>query len=154
MKVIIFLCFMMNFLPAHARDIFPYGCKPVVLSGDSVEIPVGDLRLMLLHNLSHADIWVIGQSKNKTQVMSTKISAGLWSALAVDKVSLGLNCIESRPGHEQHIACLDVLAVCEWPLSSRPEHAKDVFWGAENKTLGPLKAYLGRHGFVLPSVEQ
>lgn len=153
-KIFIFLCSMMYLLSAYAQDIFPYGCKPVVLSGDSILIQPELKGLVMLHNLSKTDIWITGYGKNKTGVVSNKIAPGLWSALSVDKVSLRLNCIESRPGHEQHIACLAALAVCEWPSLSRPEDAKDVFWGGENKALGPLTAYLGRLGFVLPSVVQ
>lgn len=145
---------MMKYSIVDAREIYPYGCKPMALRGEVISIPEGDTRLILFHNLSKMDLWITPVTQHQTRPMSTRIKSGLWSALVTEKESLILNCIESRPGHEQHIACFEGVAACEWLLDGHPDKPTGLFWGAENRALGSLTAYLGRQGFVVPSPVQ
>ena len=80
--------------------------------------------------------------------------AGNWSALVLDGEKFELSCIESRPGHEQQVACSAVLAVCQWPASTLPEKASGSYWAGEDMALSPLTAYIKRHGFVLSAATQ
>ena len=125
-----------------------------MLSGDKLSIKKNEPRLIMLHNLSHMDIWITQQTTNQNSALSSLIQSGLWSALATEKEALQLNCIESKPGHEQRIPCLEALAVCEWPLTGQPDRKPGVAWGGENMTLTSITAYLGRHGFIVPTQVQ
>ena len=147
------LCF--SFLittTAQAEEVFPNFCKPFAIKGESVLFPAGLPRIVMLHNLSESDLWVIhpASEKENNGGWSSRLEANLWSALALEKKAFELNCIESRPGHEQQVSCEQTLAICEWPLTKGPENNHGVFWAGENMPLTALTAYIGRHGFELP----
>lgn len=155
----VFLAFF-YFNPAvaeiHSTEMFPAACKAFAIKGDNINIPSGSLRVFMVHNLSAFDVWIThpASDENFDPGWSSRLQGNQWSALALDTQSLVLNCVESRPGHEQQVSCEQALAACEWPITSRPEHAHGVFWAGENMTLSALKAYIGRHGFELPSQAQ
>ena len=141
---------------AHAEEIYPAGCKPLVVEGELVLIPVGDLRIVMIHNLSTMDLWITHpvSDPGARAGWSSRLQAGHWSALALDKKAFELSCIESRPGHEQQIPCASVVGICQWPTTERPEKPAGVFWAGEDMALSPLTAFIGRHGFVVPSSMQ
>jgi hypothetical protein len=143
---------------ASPEETFPPSCKPFALHGESIALPIGIPRIIMLHNLSESDIWITHQaSESETDSspdLSSRLQSNRWSALALDQHALTLHCIESKPGHEQGISCEQALAVCEWHTLSRPQHKQAIFWAAENMTLPPLIAYIGRLGFELPQTTQ
>ena len=118
--------------------------------------PLSDLPIPGPDNLSAFDVWITHPASDATfdSGWSSRLQGNQWSALALDKTKIKLNCIESKPGHEQQVSCEQALAACEWPITSRPEHAHGIFWAGENMTLTALTAYIGRHGFELPSQAQ
>ncbi|NCT57471.1 MAG: hypothetical protein GW760_07185 [Legionella sp.] len=158
MIFIIFISAYFNLARAEisSTEIFPKACKAFALQGEDLHLPAGDLRVLMVHNLSAYDVWMThaASDENFDPGWSSRLQGNQWSALALDKTDLVLNCIESKPGHEQQIACERVLAVCEWPITSRPKHTHGVFWAGENMTLTALTAYIGRHGFELPPEAQ
>ena len=81
---------------------------------------------------------------------STELQAGHWTALALDEKSFDLSCIESRPGHEQQVSCVGLLAVCQWQPTALPKTKEHTFWVGENMSLSALTAHVGSSGFVLP----
>lgn len=140
---------------AHPGEIFPAACKAVAIKGEAMRIPAGKLRVLMMHNLSAFDVWITHPaSEANLEGWSSRLQGNQWSALALDETKLELTCIESKPGHEQQVACEHTLAVCEWPITSRPEHTQGVFWAGENMPLTTLAAYIGRRGFELPSQAQ
>lgn len=160
MRILFILFFFFYFDAAiaesHSTEVFPSACKAFALKGEAIHIPAGNLRVFMIHNLSAFDVWITHPSseENFDSGWSSRLQGNQWSALALDKKNLTLNCIESRPGHEQQVSCEQTLAVCEWPITSRPEHTHGVFWAGENMTLTALTAYIGRRGFELPSQAQ
>lgn len=140
----------------HSTEMFPAACKAFAIKGEDLHIPSGDLRVLMLHNLSAFDVWVTHPASDADfdSGWSSRLQGNQWSALALDKKNLVLNCIESKPGHEQQVSCEQALAACEWPITSRPKHTHGVFWAGENMTLSALTAYIGRHGFELPPQAQ
>src|SRR5690606_917703 len=108
------------------------------------------------YNSSQTDLWITHPVSDPSAGAgwSSRLEAGNWSALALDKKKFELSCIESRPGHEQQIPCTGMIAVCEWPTVRIPEQAKGTFWAGENMTLAALTAYLGGRGFKLPASTQ
>jgi len=140
----------------HVNEVFPAACKAFAVQGENLRIPAGKLRVLMIHNLSAFDIWIThpASEENFDPGWSSRLQGNQWSALALDKNKTTLSCIESKPGHEQQVACEHVLAVCEWSITSRPKHSHGIFWAGENMTLTTLTAYIGRHGFELPSEAQ
>lgn len=136
----------------HAGEIFPNNCKPLVVKGELLVLPTGLPRLIMLHNLSSVDVWITHpmSGKDSNAGWSSRLQSNHWSALMINKKAFELSCIESKPGHEQQIACEQTLAACEWIPTSKPEYAKGVFWAGENMPLKALIAYINRHGFELP----
>jgi hypothetical protein len=137
---------------AFAEEIFPTACKPFVVKSESIVLPEGAPRLIMLHNLSELDLWITHpvSEADAASGWSSRLQSGHWSALALDKTAFELSCIESKPGHEQQISCEHTLAVCEWSITSSPEHTRGIFWAGENMSLSTLTAYLSRRGFGLP----
>ena len=134
----------------QAEEVFPAGCEPLVVRNNQIELPTAvKSSIIMLHNLSTTDLWVTYSAIEHSVATkaSQHLTTGNWSAFALKKESFAFNCIESRPGHEQQIACVDVLAVCQWPHGKGPE--KTSFLIAENMSLSSLIAYIGRKGFVL-----
>ena len=136
-----------------AKEIFPAGCAPLVVDAERILIPLGKPRIIMIHNLSLLDLWITHPvtSAHADAGWSSRLQAGHWSALSMDKKAFELSCIESRPGHEQQVSCVDVVGFCEWPTTARPTKPSGIFWAGEDMSLSPLTAYIQRRGFVVPS---
>lgn len=137
----------------HAQEVYPEGCVPWAIHDAVPVIKAQQPLILMLHNLSDTNLWVTRPSSDSGAQagFSSLLQAGKWSALAINqnKASLPLQCIESKPGHEQAIPCGDVLAICQWPNTKFPEASSGIFWAGENMLLDPLLAYVARQGYVL-----
>jgi hypothetical protein len=113
-------------------------------------------KLIFIHNIINTDLWITHSANNTdtTTSLTSRLQAGHWSALTVFKGNFHLNCIESRPGHEQQIPCENAVAVCEWSKTTFPEsHKQANLWAKEDMSLEGLKAAIGAQGFVLPTIK-
>ncbi len=136
----------------NAADNFPATCNPVAVQKDSPVLQAKQAQVVLIHNISTSDLWITHPVKDPgaSAGWSSHLEADNWSALVVDKDSFELNCIESKPGHEQQVPCVGLISVCEWPGVKIPADAKGTFWAGENLPLQTLTAQLGGHGYGLP----
>lgn len=152
MKVFFAGCLLLTSLFACAESTLPAGCQAVAVQGETVTLKSKKSKLVFIHNLSNTDIWITHPVTNPSASAgwTTRLQAGNWSALALDKPLFVLSCIESRPGHEQQVPCEGVIAVCQWNKVKLPENAQGTFWAAEDKSLAALTAAVGTRGFVLP----
>jgi hypothetical protein len=143
---------MITFI-SHAEEVFPKGCKPLVVDNELISIPKAANRLIMIHNLSTIDLWITHpvSEPGVNAGWSSRLQAGHWSALAIHETAFELSCIESKPGHEQQIPCKHVVGVCQWLTTSRPQKPSGIFWAGEDMALSPLTAYIGRRGFVVPN---
>ncbi len=158
MKYSLFTILFFASLIAKAQEIYPAGCNPLVVRHDLVRLSTEKPVVVMMHNLSSAELWITHPATDSGMQAgwSSRLESDKWSALALEKTTkkFELSCIESKPGHEQQIACSDVLAVCQWPDTKFPEKKAGVFWAGENMALLPLKAYIERLGFVLTGSNQ
>ncbi|KTD66313.1 hypothetical protein [Legionella spiritensis] len=140
----------------HAEEKTPPSCRSVAVQGESVTLSARKPQLVLIHNLSDADLWITHpvSEPGASAGWSSRLQSGKWSALALDQKSFELSCIESRPGHEQQIPCAGVIAVCQWSDVGMPAKAAGTYWAGEDMTLSKLMTYLGGNGFKLPSSEE
>ena len=131
-------------------------CKPVTVEGESVILTAKKPSLVMIHNLSATDLWITHpvSEPSASAGWSSRLQAGNWSALALDKDSFELSCIESKPGHEQQIPCKGVISVCNWSEATMPAKSLGTYWAGENMNLASLTAHLGGRGFQFPSVTQ
>lgn len=136
---------------ASAEEVLPARCTPLVVTGELVIIPAAKSTVTMIHNLSSTDLWITHPVSDPAANgnWSSHLQAGHWSALVLSDEKFELSCIESRPGHEQQVACSSVLAVCQWSATSLPQKASNTHWVAEDMQLSPLIAYIKRRGFVL-----
>lgn len=135
-----------------AESTLPDGCQAIAVQGESVTIKSKKSKLVFIHNLTSADLWITHPVTNPgaSAGWTTRLQAGNWSALAVDKPPFELTCIESRPGHEQQVPCEGAIAVCQWKGVKIPSGSEGTFWAGEDMSLAALTAAIGGRGFVLP----
>lgn len=151
MNYILSLILMFFASSAIAEEVLPARCTSLLVSGDLVVLPAAKSMITMIHNLSKNDLWITHPvtDPGASSGWSSHLQAGNWSALVLDGKEFELSCIESRPGHEQQVACSTVVAVCQWTAAALPEKSSGTYWAAENMTLSPLIAYIKRRGFVL-----
>lgn len=139
---------------ADAEEIFPAGCKAVMVDGEVLSLSAKKRALVMIHNLSTLDLWVTHPvtEASANAGWSSRLDAGNWTALALDEASFELSCIESRPGHEQQVPCAGLLSVCQFSPVKAKKAEPGTFWAGENMALSALMAHVGSRGFVLPSV--
>ncbi|KGP62993.1 hypothetical protein EP47_02780 [Legionella norrlandica] len=135
-----------------AESTFPKGCLAVPVQGESVTLKAKKSKLVFIHNITNVDLWITHPVTNPgaSAGWTSRLQAGNWSALVVDKTAFALNCIESRPGHEQQIPCEGAIAVCKWKGVKIPTSDQGTFWAGEDLSLAGLTAAIGGRGFVLP----
>lgn len=149
MKKLLLLTMLLFSSLTEATEILPKGCKPVVIESSLISIPKGKPRLIALHNLTQADVWVTHPltEGDTASGLSSRLQGDQWSLLKVNHQAFLLSCIESKPGHEQQISCRHVMSACEWP-TAKTHLKKEIFWVAENMPLSPLIAYATRKGWM------
>lgn len=156
MKFILSLFFILMANLVHAEERLPSSCKAVTLQEKSVALSTKKPVLAMIHNLSETDLWITHpvSEPSASAGWSSRLQAGNWSSLALDKESFELSCVESKPGHEQQVSCKAVIFVCLWPEVIIPVKQTGTFWAGENMNLSALMAYLGTRGFELPALTQ
>lgn len=152
MKFLFSLFVMLLAANANAEVGFPATCNPIAVQKESVILKTTQAQVVLINNTSVSDLWITHPvaDPGASAGWSSHLEAGNWSAMVVDKDSFELNCIESKPGHEQQIPCAGQIAICEWPTVKIPADVKGTFWVGENMTLQALTAQLGGNGYGLP----
>lgn len=151
MRYVLSMILMLVVFSTYADEIFPQGCKPLVVDEELVKLSTKKPTLVMVHNLSNMDIWITHpvSEPSASAGWSSRLQAGNWSALALDKKSFDLSCIESRPGHEQQVPCAGLLAACQWSNVKVPKTESGTFWAGEDMSLTALTAHVGSRGFVL-----
>jgi hypothetical protein len=155
LRVLAFICCSLVSSYLFAESTLPVGCQAVAVQGEAVTLKSKKNKLVFIHNLTNTDLWITHPVTNPSAGAgwTSRLQAGNWSALAVDKPPFILNCIESRPGHEQQVPCEGAIAVCQWSGIKAPDTMQGTFWVGEDKTLDALTAAVGARGFVLPAVK-
>lgn len=138
-----------------AESTLPVGCQAIAVQGESVTIKTKKNKLVFIHNLTKTDLWITHPVTNPgaSAGWTSRLQTENWSALSVDKGPFSLNCIESRPGHEQQVPCEAAIAVCEWSGVKFPAGSQGTFWAGEDMSLSALTAAIGGRGFILPVVK-
>lgn len=159
MRIGLLIGLMVSLTSAIAGEIFPDRCVPVEVHEELVKLTADKPALVMIHNLSKFDLWITHpiSEPNASAGWSSRLQAGHWSALALDKKSFDLSCIESRPGHEQQVPCAGLLSVCQWPnmkISAKGPAGDGTFWAGEDLPLPALIAHVGSRGFKVPTSTQ
>ena len=155
MKTMLSVVLALLTVSANADDNLPPSCKPISVQGESVTVSAKQPLLVMIHNLSSSDLWITHpvSEPSASAGWSSRLQAANWSALALDKESFELSCIESKPGHEQQIPCKGAISVCQWPgVKMPPAQGAGTYWAGENMALPELLTHLGGRGFGLPDL--
>jgi hypothetical protein len=147
---VLFIIGLMSF-NGFSETSFPKKCKPVRVQGNSVVVDVKKGNLLFIHSTAKNDLWLTHPVNNPSASAgwTSRIQPDHWSALALDKSSFEITCIESRPGHEQQTPCEGMIAVCQWKKIKIPEGG--TFWAGEDRALSALIAALGGRGINVPA---
>lgn len=140
----------------YAEDTPPATCQAIAVKEESVMLKSDAPVVVLIHNQSKSDLWITHpvSEASASAGWSSRLQSGKWSALALDKKSFELSCIESKPGHEQQIPCTGAITVCQWNGVTMPAKASGTYWAGEDMTLSALSTHLGGNGFGLPTSSQ
>jgi len=151
-KYILSLAFILMAFKPYAAEIFPRGCKPLVVKDELLTLVAEQPTLVMVHNISTTDLWMTHPVSHHSANAgwTTQLQSGQWSALVYNEKTFDLSCIESRPGHEQQVPCAGLLAACEWSNFAMPKTESGNFWVGENLTLTALMAHVGSRGYILP----
>jgi hypothetical protein len=155
MRALLATVLIFSTLIGYAESVIPTGCQAIAIQGESIHLKSKKSKLIYIHNTSDSDLWITHPvtEPSANAGWTTRIQSGNWSALALNKPPFILNCIESRPGHEQQVPCESVVGVCLWKGVKIPEGNQGTFWAAEDQTLDTLTAALNKRGFVLPAAK-
>lgn len=131
--------------PGLAKNNFPASCKPILIKKESFLVGDSKPQLILINNRAKTDIWITHpvEDPSTSAGWSTRLEPEKWAALTVDKPSFELTCIESTPGHEQQIPCINTVAACQWPTLPSSQKNVGTLWAAENLSLSNLLERLG-----------
>lgn len=136
-----------------AEEAPPSSCRPLMVQEETVMLSAEKPLVVIIHNLSKADLWITHpvSEPNASAGWSSRLQAGNWSALVLDKEAFELSCIESQPGHEQQVPCRGLISACSWATVTMPSQGKGTYWAGEDMSLSALLNYLGGRGFGLPA---
>lgn len=155
MRTYIFLIiFLVVSLVAEAKNsasIFKH-CEPLPINTETIDFSLlndKEKSLIIIHNLSETNLWLIlhGSDKATNENLSSKLTSNKWSALLLVDHRVLLHCIESFPGHEQHIPCAGQIFLCKWSAPIKIKERKN-FWIGENMNKTNLIEYLSSRGFA------
>ena len=156
MKYIMSIMLALAALNVSADEIFPAGCKAIIVKDEAVKLEAAKPVIVMIHNLSSGDLWITHPvaEPSASAGWSSKLQANNWSALALSDKTFELNCIESKPGHEQQVPCAGVLAACQWDMKSMPQGASGTYWAGEDMAISALTAHIAGRGFEVPDASQ
>ncbi|MFA6303053.1 MAG: hypothetical protein WC627_07970 [Legionella sp.] len=148
MRTLISCALLLLTVTAMAQSTLPKGCRPLTVQSDSLTIKAENPKLIFIHNLAESELWITHPASNAgaSAGWSSRLQTKNWSGLVINKGPFILDCIESRPGHEQQIPCKGAVAACEWTKSKIPNEFKGDFWAGEDMSLAALMAELGTRG--------
>lgn len=152
MRQMIFYVLMIASCGVFAEAPFPYECKVLPVTGVTVMLPGDGQSLMMIHNLSDVDLWITHpiSDPSASAGWSSRLQSNRWSSFALGSHSFELSCIESKPGHEQQVACSGVLSLCQWSNVTTTDKQPPPFWAGENMLLPELLGHLAQRGYKLP----
>jgi hypothetical protein len=135
---------------AIAAPMLPKHCSAIAVQGELLKLQSKKRTLVFIHNTTTMDLWITHLAE-KAEVpgdWTSKLQANHWSAIVVPKGSFSLQCIESRPGHEQQVPCEGVIGACRWKKAKIPPGNEAVI--GEDMGLAALEAVIGGKAVVLP----
>lgn len=127
MRFFIFLLAVLMTFILHANP----ACQPLTLQGETLHLLTKKPMLILFHNITMNNLYLTSDTLDPSLIAPDQ-----WSLLALTDKEITFSCLESRPGHEQHIPCESALTVCQ--IKKTPKPPAQTGWLAENKTTSPL----------------
>lgn len=133
-----------------AKEYLPKGCQAIALQGMNIDSAPTTKRLYFFHNISGKEIWLANRQFPK---LTVGVQPEAWNILYVPQQASSWRCIQVETGHEQQVACQEVIALCEW-VAEAPEtlKTKNASWLVENQSILVAKAYLQRMGWLFDKV--
>lgn len=129
-----------------AKEYLPTGCQAVALQGMNIDSIPTTKKLYFFHNISGKEIWLANRQSPK---LTVGMQPEAWNILYAPQQPLSWRCIQVETGHEQQVACQEVMALCEWAAQAPDSlNTKSASWLVENQSILVAKAYLQRMGWL------
>ena len=147
MRYCLFMTLLIIFPILHAEHSKPEAikpCKPIVVNKDPVVLSSDKPVIIMVHNPSANALWIThSSSPHSSTSFSSLLDPGRWSALRLNGKdgAFELNCVESRPGHEQQVPCIGLISLCQSALAKVDKTMETALLG-ENMELTALKEQL------------
>lgn len=109
---------------------FAIPCQPVPIQTETIELQTQKPLLVLFHNTTDHNLYITHADN------ASLLEANKFSLLLLTQNKLTLHCVESRPGHEQHIPCHSALVLCQ--TLAQIQNPGDTKWLTENSFTSPL----------------
>lgn len=149
-----FLFLVLMFINSYAMAAveFPTNCQGIANVEQNWVIDSAKPSLYLINNQSEHDLWLIHTQKNPSASAgwTSQLSPGKWTAIMMDRKGFTFSCTESRPGHEQRVACSNAIAVC-LQQAKLPSKNGGAYWVAENLPIKQLISAIQRRG-IYPTI--
>lgn len=142
---------LMCLLSFSGHALYPKSCEPLALK-TSIIIPNAK-DILWVKNTSQDNIWLTHPVKNASLSAgwASLIEAGNKSAFIPSKHKFKLICTESKPGHEQVVACKNVVDACIWHDAKIPSTMQGGFWLSENTSSVKIIQEIAKRGIAIPS---
>jgi hypothetical protein len=156
MRVLISLYLLLTTTLCIAETSLPVGCHALAVQGNTLTLQAKKNKMIFIHNITQTDLWITHSVTNPSTSAgwSSRLQGENWSALALDKGPFEIQCIESKPGHEQQVPCVGAIIVCQWNGVKFPKQSKGTYWAEEDMSLSALTTAIGTRGFVIPEAKK
>lgn len=113
-------------------------CKPINLVKSTINLKEKLPNLIVIYNKTKTNLWITHPITNPSASAgwSSHLHPNKWSVLALNENPFELSCVESKPGHEQQISCLEVILLCKWTKKTKLKLKanENTYWFAEDLT--------------------
>lgn len=144
---IMILLFCVSPLNGWAKEIFPKLCEPLPVETSFLDVKSNAKEVLFFHNISEYPIWL---ASLKSSRWTTQLVPDHWAVLYAPTKIGRFRCVQSQMGHEQQVACGEVLAICaQKVMVPKQDLEKLNQWLANYSTWMEARAYLERTGWKI-----
>lgn len=120
------------FLTVTTNAALPKGCIIEDVKEDDIQLENQASSVVYVQNKKDVDVFLA----NNDAQLTSRLMPGVWSVLLVKDIKkIQFSCIESKPGSEQKISCMNVLNICRIKKVTVSESFKQSLWLVQNESL-------------------
>ena len=141
----ILLCIILPFSTSQANENILEHCDTLQLKKEAIHLAENTPSLVIIHNItSSTNLWITHPilQPSASAGWSSHLHPKHWSILSLHETPFEISCVESKPGHEQQVACTSVITICRWAKTIKFKSPPGTFWLAEDLTKKQINVFL------------